>query len=324
MFDNTLKLNPVFSADLVNPSVKKLQKIFNDGFHITYIYGPPGSGKSEAVKLLLEDYGMVSYFISSIPETVLEVEALSRYNDLLDNRPIVIIVDGIDRFSKKSISRLIKGDWQYNKLIMIGYEWKRIGNPLNILTKSKLVFKKVKFDGFPDDIIIKLLLRMALQYKSPLTMSDRVRIAKESNGDLRKAFNATKNYILSGQTDLDMFLPYSKETYHNRVKRLFSGNYYTALEEVESFGWYYSILILVENLKNKNKSDDLIDLLMSISMNKMQNRERYIALIACEMNRKYQKGKYSKWMFPKRSRKKERSEIKAICSDMKKELYYLV
>ena len=28
---------------------------------------------------------MVSYFISSIPETVLEVEALSRYNDLLDD-----------------------------------------------------------------------------------------------------------------------------------------------------------------------------------------------------------------------------------------------
>lgn len=323
MFDNKLELEPVFSHDLINPSVKKLAKMFRDGFEVLYVYGPTGSGKSKAVELLLEENGILPYFLDKIPDTILGVQALSRYSDLLDKRPIAVVVDGIDRFSKKDMGRLLKGDWNYNKLIMIGYRWKRSGNPLQPLSKSKFVFKKIKLDAFKTDDVVNLLLRVAMKYKIPLTLEERNKIAEASNGDLRKAINTAKNYLLGGRKDLDVFLPHSEKTYHNRVKRIFGGDFNTALEEIEAFGWYYSVMILIENLAGKKDADELVEILMSIAMLKMQDRERYLALIACDMSRKYSKGKYTKWVFPKRRKKEELSEVVAKCGNIKKELYFL-
>lgn len=324
MLNGVVKLEPVISCDLINPAVSKLSSAFKSGFQILYVYGGPGTGKSLAVELLVDEYNFVPFYLTKFPETKLEAEALARYNSLEDNRKIAIIVDDIERAGLKEISNLISVDWSYNKLILIGEEFKRTGNPLaKLATSKKVIFKKVKFDGFPENKMLELLLRLGLKYKTPLTLDERTKIAKASNGDLRKALNATKYYILSGKSDLEMFIPNSEESYFNRVKKMFSGDFDKALEEIELFGWYYSIMILLVNLEGKKKSDDLIELLMILSVDKIQNRERYLALMACEMAKRYGSGPYPKWYFPKRIKKEEESTIDALCSDIKKEMYFL-
>ncbi len=82
-------------------------------------------------------------------------------------------------------------------------------------------------------------------------------------------------------------------------------------------------MILQANLEGKKKSDDLIELLMNFSMSKMQDRERYLALLACEITKRYSKGKWSKWVFPKRAKKQEPSRINALCSEVKKWMYFI-
>jgi hypothetical protein len=324
MLNGMIKLEPVISCDLVNPAVDKVSKAFRSGFQILYIYGGPGTGKSLAIELLVDEYNLVPYYLTKFPETKLEAEALSRCNSLDDKREIAVIVDGIERANLKEISNLINVDWSFNKLILIGSEWKKVGNPLAKLVANKKVnFKKIKFEGFPDDKMLEILLRLGLKYKTALTLDERMKIIKASNGDLRKAMSACKYYILSGKQDIEMFIPNSEESYHNRVKKIFSGNYDNALEEIESFGWYYSIMILLANLEGKKKSDDLMDLLMKLSMDKMQDRERYLALMACEIAKRYGKGPYPKWYFPKRVKKQEELDVDAFCSDVKKEMYFL-
>lgn len=322
MIRRGIVLDPVVSCDLVNPAVKKLIDIFSEGFEVLYVYGPPGTGKSLALQLLLDEYNYEVFNLQKMPNTEIEVQALSRHNSLLENKPIAVLVDGIDQLTKKDISTLMKGDWNYNKLILVGSTWKR-GNPLARIKKNKKFdFKKVKFAEFEESIITNLLLRLALKYKSSLTLNERTRIAKESKGDLRKALDCTKYYLLGGRKDLDAFLPTGEEQYFNRIRKMFSGDYESALEEVESFGWYYSIMIMAENLKGK-KDTKFLEMLSKLSSDKLQDRERYLALFACEMSKKFSKGKYSKWVFPKRRKKEEDRDLDILCSPLKKELYFI-
>jgi DNA polymerase III delta prime subunit len=315
-------LDPVVSCDLVNPAVKKLIDIFSEGFEVLYVYGPPGTGKSLALQLLLDEYNYEVFNLQKMPNTEIEVQALSRHNSLLESKPIAVLVDGIDQLTKKDISTLMKGDWNYNKLILVGSTWKR-GNPLARIKKNKKFdFKKVKFAEFEESIITNLLLRLALKYKSSLTLNERTRIAKESKGDLRKALDCTKYYLLGGRKDLDAFLPTGEEQYFNRIRKMFSGDYESALEEVESFGWYFSIMIMAENLKEK-KDAAFLEVLAKLNNGKLKEKERYLALFACEMSKKHGKGKYSKWVFPKRRKKEEDRDPDVLCSAIKKELYFL-
>ena len=322
MIRRGMVLDPVVSCDLVNPAVKKLIDIFSEGFEVLYVYGPPGTGKSLALQLLLDEYDYEIFHLQKMPDTEIEVQALSRHNSLLESKPIAVLVDGIEQLSKKDISVLMKGDWNYNKLIMIGSTWKR-GNPLARIKKSKKFdFKKVKFAEFEESVITNLLLRVAFKYKASLTLNERKRIAKASKGDLRKALDCTKYYLLGGRKDLDAFLPTSEEEYFNRIRKMFSGDYESALEEIESFGWYFSVMIMAENLKGK-KDAKFLEMLSKLSDDRMQDRERYLALFACEMSRKYGKGKYPKWIFPKRRKKDDDRDPNMLCSALKKELYFL-
>jgi hypothetical protein len=324
MLNGTIKLDPILSCELVNPAVDKLSQAFKSGFEILYVYGGPGTGKSLAVEFLVDEYDYVPHYLTKFPETKLEAEALARHNSLVNTKQVAVIVDGTDRANLKDIVNLISVDWSLNKLILIGADWKKTGNPLSkLVTSKKVKFKKVKFNGFPEGVMLELLLRLGLKYRLPLSLDERTKIVKASNGDLRKALNACKYYLLGGKQDLEMFIPNSEESYFNRVKRMFSGDYNKAIEEVESFGWYYTIMILLENLEGKKKADDLIELIMKLSMDKMENRERYLALVACEMQKRYGKGPYPKWVFPKRAKKQEPSEIDALCSESKKWMYFV-
>ena len=322
MIRRGMVLDPVVSCDLVNPAVKKLIDIFIEGFEILYVYGPPGTGKSLALQLLLDEYDYEVFNLQKMPDTKIEVQALSRHNSLLKSKPIVVLVDGIDQLTKKDISTLMKGDWNYNKLILVGSTWKR-GNPLaKIKKKKKFDFKKVKFAEFEESVVINLLLRLALKYKASLTLDERKRIAKASKGDLRKALDCTKYYLLGGRKDLDAFLPTGEEEYFNRIRKMFSGDYESALEEIESFGWYFSVMIMAENLKDK-KDAKFLEMLSKLNDSRLKEKERYLALFACEISRKYGKGKYPKWVFPKRGKKKEDRDPNILCSPLKKELYFL-
>jgi len=315
-------LNPVVSCDLVNPAVKKLIDIFSEGFEVLYVYGPPGTGKSLALQLLLDEYNYEVFHLQKMLDTEIEIQALSRHNSLLESKPIVVLVDGVELLTKKEISMLMKGDWNYNKLIMVGATWKR-GNPLaRFMKKKKFDFKKVKFAEFEDSIVTGLLLRLALKYKSSLTLNERTRIAKESKGDLRKALDSTKYYLLGGRKELEAFLPSSEALFFNRVRRMFSGNYEEALEEIESFGWFYTIMIMAENLKDK-KDVKFLEMLAKLNNNKIAEKERYLALFACEISKKHGKGKYPKWVFPKRKKKNEVQDSDILCSALKREMYFL-
>lgn len=315
-------LDPVVSCDLVNPAVKKLIDIFSEGFEVLYVYGPPGTGKSLALQLLLDEYNYEVFHLENALDTEIEVQALSRHNSLLESKPIVVLVDGIDQLTKKDVSTLMKGDWNYNRLIMVGSTWKR-GNPLARFMKSKKFdFKKVKFAEFEDSVITTLLLRLALKYKSSLTLNERTRIAKESKGDLRKALDSTKYYLLGGRRELEAFLPSSEDQYFNRVRKMFGGDYHEALEEIESFGWYFSIMIMAENLKDK-KDAAFLEILSKLNNDKLVKKERYLAIFACEMSKKHGKGKYPKWVFPKRKKKNEERDPNILCSALKKEMYFI-
>ena len=324
MMNGQLKLEPVLSCELANPAVDKLYECFKSGFDILYVYGPPGSGKSLAIDMFVEEQDWFGYKIERFPENKFEANALALYNSLVDNKTVAVIVDGIDQLSSSQLSIMINADWGVNKLILIGAEFKRTGNPFAKVAKSKTVsFKKVKFEPFPNEVISELILRLAAKYRTAMTLDERNKIAEASGGDLRKALDAAKYYILSGKSDLEMFIPNSEEAFYNRVRKIFSGDYNMALEEIETFGWYYSIMILQVNLEGKKNAEDLIDMLMNISMNKMQDRERYLALLACEIQKRYGKGPYPKWVFPKRAKKEEESKIDALCSNSKKEMYFL-
>ncbi len=230
-----IKLEPVLSCELVQPAAEKLYDIFKKGFDILYVYGPTGTGKSLAVEMFIDENNLAVHYLDKVPDTKLEVEALSRYNSLTDVRVVAVVVDDMDRLTKKQLSTLLSVPWRHNRLILIGSKWKRINNPLARIAKNKkIVFKKIKFDKFKDETISAVLLRLALKYKTSMSLEERIKIAKAANGDMRKAMNAAKNYILSGKYDLESFIPESEDAYFNRVRRMFGGNYEEALEEVES------------------------------------------------------------------------------------------
>lgn len=316
-------LDPVLSCEMINPAIKKLDDLFENGFNVIYIYGPTGTGKSLAVELLIDEYDYAVYTFDDDIKDIKQVIALSRFKSLLDPRKTVVLVDGIDQYSKDNLELLAKGDWNFNKLILIGENYPKKANPLAPFSKSKKYsFKKIKFSKIDEREMRLIVSTLAGKYKKPMLKETVDKIVKASDGDVRKLLNITKNYFLAGG-DVETFLPQCEETEFNRVRRIFSGNFEDALEEIENFGWYYSIMIIQSNLEGKKDSERLMEVLMTLSQNKSQDRERLLAVLACKIHEKYTKGKYTKWIFPKKAAKSEKSNIDALCSDMKKEMYFV-
>jgi len=324
MHRNQIELNPIISMDLLNPAVKKLADLFEKGFQVVYIYGTPGTGKSLAIELLIDEYDLAIIKIDKKIENIKQVVALSRAKSLLDPRKTVVIVDGIDEHSRQELELLAKGDWRFNQLILVGEKYPRASNPIIPFSKNKKYsFKKIKFDKLPERDMSLLISKVATTYKKPMLKADIDKIVNAVDGDIRKALSVTKNYFLGGGVDLEAFLPYNEVTQFNRVKRMFNGNYEDALEEVENFGYYYSVMIMAANIEGKKDSGKLLELLMDLSKSKVQDRERLLAILACKIHKKYSRGKYTKWIFPKRTKKVEKILVDAKCSQIKKRLYFI-
>jgi len=321
---NGVVIDPILSCEMVNPAVKKMSDLFDKGFEVLYIYGPPGTGKSLAIELLVDEHEYAVHKLDKKIETKQQVTGLSRGSSLLDSRKTLVLVDSIDTHSKQELALLAQGDWKYNKLILVGEKYPRASNPISPFAKNKNYgFKKIKFDKISELHLAMFVLDLATKHKMPMLKADRDKIVNASDGDIRKCLSVTKNYLLGGGVDLEGYLPQNEETQFNRVKRMLGGNYEDALEEIENFGWYYSIIIMAANLEDKSDKDELLEMLMDLSKSKLNDRERLLALVACKIHKKYTKGKYTKWIFPKRATKQEISTVIAKCSNMKKEMYFI-
>lgn len=322
MFDDIV-VEPIYSDELLNPNKDKLIKAFEDGFDVLYLYGDTGTGKSLAIDLLADEFNFNLKKIVDIPEEESDVWAMASANSLITKKKSLYVLDGADLLSDSTINNFLAPHWERNKLVMIGYEWKR-SNPIKSAAKRNdaIDFKKVKFKEIPEKDLEKLVTKIFLNKNIPLKPKVKSKIIDGSDGDLRKIFNIIKNYVNTGCKDIDMFLPETTTSYYTKVRRLFSGDYNEALEEIEEFSWYYSAMIIAENIVKKDLDMKYYDMLFDIVSKGVDKKEELLAVLASLMGRKYTKHKYTKWYYATKGKNYDDEDIGTLCSKLKQYLYF--
>jgi len=312
-------LEPEFSIDLLNPAVKKLRDIIeNDDFDVVYVYGPPGTGKSLAVRILFEEADYELYYLDTISDNPNEIDAMSKTVSILTERnKRIVVVDDITRFSKKAIRMLYHGDWGVTKLVLIGSELKRTDSHITGLSK-RFRFKKIKFNKFSDDILMRVLTRFFLEERVPITLEDKERLVRVSDGDIRKLLMLARLYTYVRPMPIDDVLETMGYKYQRRLYKFFSNDFEASLEEIMAFGWFYSAFIIFENLLKMKRCDDILDVFLQVLEDSTLNKEEYLAIIAMEMGRRKRRG----WVFPANKKIKMKYDKNILASPLKQYLYY--
>ena len=241
---DTFNINVILKREHIYNEIKQLLKNFEKNKFDPllkrgiYIYGSPGSGKTEFITRLLKEinYDIINYDAGDIRNKTI-IDAITRNNmssksviSLFSNKPkpIAIIMDEIDGMNngdKGGINSLIKlirqkktkkqklEETTYNPIICIGsyHQDKKIKELTKVCNTFEL---KVPTDEQINTIVSKLM--------NNLDSSIYENMCKFINGDLRKLSSIYKIYqnnnnILSNELFINIFKP---KTFNDDTKNI--------------------------------------------------------------------------------------------------------
>jgi len=191
------------------------------------LYGPPGSGKSSTIELLkkefLENNGIAIYADYDMD---LNVQALQDVRKVEPTRPILFIIEDIDRFTSYNNSKLLgllDGEFQVSNIVIIATT-NAIGSIPESIKYRPGRFDMVRYVGVPSREARELYLK-------------------------NKVPNITK-------TNLAKFVKDSEGFYFSHLKELIVGVFALNIEYDQVISQLRSLIIHNENLYMENSGTD--------------------------------------------------------------------
>jgi hypothetical protein len=247
------------------------------------------------------------------------VQAASSYS-LFANDKKMIIVDVGDSMRSADVKALASGYWGASRLVIIGDTYPKTSPIRTAFKDQPYKFTAIKFHQFDEMEILGSLTMYAAELGARVSYDVLLKIAHESDGDMRAARNCLRALIASGsQEEVERFLPLSEMAYYSNINKLFSPNEEDVRDAIDYFGDYISIQILRKNLiaRMSNRSDLMYLLKMCSELGDI-NKD-YLVQLASMIGKAM---KTKKFLSYSKAKPFDVPQIDTNCSDVKKILYF--